>query len=719
MTAVHIACRNSPPLDVIDVFLTIADETLQAQDSFGWLPIHYACACAASSDVVKVLAEKYPESKTTVDRRGRTPLHFALGQSNRNPGKLAEPAVIAILANTGAAGYADEQGMLPLHYACAYGATEEALFVLTEKHHDAIRTRDQDNRTPLHFALSNAERKTSPGAVRHLLELDPSLANTHGVGPLPLRTIADYSLAFRKSYSSNKVEAKENIQKCLEYLLNKNPEPTADFFTALQALPDWLSDKAVVLRSVQELLNLKITQRFPTLVLMADLYFLCMTIIAYSFNVIESIKRRFDDTVPNQLETAVLIPLYIGSAYFILREIIQIISLISLKSFHIYLHDPSNWVNIAFIVLVLYWTILMDTGGGKPEVFRVGTALSVVFLWLKMLGFLRNLFIDFAVFTGGVFYVFRRLIAFLIVLGIILVMFAQIFVTDYKGRNYCKDLVDPIEKPPNDVRCDADDDKPWCSIPVAFLSVYTMLLGEVDETAFEDSTFSTYFFCVFMFLCVILLANVLIAIVTDSYKVIQDQRAAIVFWSNRLNFVAEMDAIANGPWKEKLKRSFGMKSDIGRDTRANVSAEAKFWKSLMDLFTDDIEGDVMSFEFWIYTMMRVVSAVFIIPMWILLGFLSFGWFWPPQFREMIFTASVSIYSSESEREDELRKTQVELLQKEVRELSEDMTRELQVGRSQAVQMKLTVTDQRSQIVNEMKHIKRIMTMLFEQQSAFG
>ena len=289
MTAVHIACRNSPPLDVIDVFLTIADETLQSPDSYGWLPIHYACACAASSEVVKVLAEKYPESKTTVDRRGRTPLHFALGQSNQNPGKLAEPAVIAILANTGAAAYADEHGMLvslffsqtskleklqknlnrllyfiilqPLHYACAYGATEEALFVLTEKHHDAIWTRDQDNRTPLHFALSNAERKTSPGAVRHLLELDPSLANTHGVGPLPLRTIAEYSLAFRKNHNSNKAEAKENIQKCLEYLLNKNPEPTADFFTALQALPDWLSEKAVVLRSVQELLNLKITQR--------------------------------------------------------------------------------------------------------------------------------------------------------------------------------------------------------------------------------------------------------------------------------------------------------------------------------------------------------------------------------------------------------------------------------------------------------------------------
>ena len=48
-----------------------------------------------------------------------------------------------------------------------------------------------------------------------------------------------------------------------------------------------------------------------------------------------------------------------------------------------------------------------------------------------------------------------------------------------------------------------------------------MLLGEVSEDAFEDSRVGMALFIVFMFLVVILLANVLIAIVTDSYKVIQ------------------------------------------------------------------------------------------------------------------------------------------------------------------------------------------------------
>ena len=106
-TALHFACQNSPPPDVIDVFLSIAVNIVQWPDSFGWLPIHYACAFGADTEVIKSLAEAFPESKTTVDRKGRTPLHFALGTSNSN-----SPAVVVLLSSMGAASYADDNGML-------------------------------------------------------------------------------------------------------------------------------------------------------------------------------------------------------------------------------------------------------------------------------------------------------------------------------------------------------------------------------------------------------------------------------------------------------------------------------------------------------------------------------------------------------------------------------------------------------------------------------
>jgi hypothetical protein len=506
-----------------------------------------------------------------------------------------------------------------------------------------------------------------------------------------------------------------SVQKCLEHLLNAAPDPTAEFFTALQSLPDWLQERAVVLPKVQHLLNDKISQRFPTLVLMGDFYFLAAVIVAYILNVVESLNRRTSDSQPNAISFEELIALYIGAGYFLFREIIQMISLISLQSFHIWVGDVNNWLNVVFIILVLYWSILMNTGGGNVDFFRTGTAFTTIVLWLKLLAFLRNMLIDFAVFTGGVFYVVRRLFAFLTALMIILVGFAQMFVTVYQETPYCdKNTTDYVYTCPINENIEST---PFCEYWTAFLSVYTMLLGEVDEAAFEDSPVATALFIIFMFLVVILLANVLIAIVTDSYKVIQDQRAAIVFWTNRLDFVAEMDAIANGPWKQRLRGLLHIKEGPENTGHVDVSFGKEFWKRLMDLFEDDVEDNFFTVEFWAFTLLRVFAALIIIPAWIVLGILSAGWLWPPQLREAIFTSNVSKHSSESEREDELRKTQVISLAKEVEELEEDMTQELKVNRIQVVQMKSSIDDRRAEIASEMKHIKRIMTMLFDQQAA--
>ena len=106
LTALHFACRNVPPLDVIEVFLSIAGDTVQWPDTFGWMPIHYACASGSDAAVIHALADSFPESKTTTDRRGRTPLHFALGD------KPAAPDVIVLLSSSGAASFPDEIGML-------------------------------------------------------------------------------------------------------------------------------------------------------------------------------------------------------------------------------------------------------------------------------------------------------------------------------------------------------------------------------------------------------------------------------------------------------------------------------------------------------------------------------------------------------------------------------------------------------------------------------
>ena len=146
------------------------------------------------------------------------------------------------------------------------------MFALTDAYPEAIRARDSRKRTPLHFALSNAGRKTVPAAVRLLLNLDRSIVNSVDKGPLLLRVLAQYAQLV-KNETEDRDEKRESVVRCLEHLLNAEPEPTADFFTALQSLPDWLNQRAVVLKVVQNLLNEKISQRFPTAVLLLDFVF--------------------------------------------------------------------------------------------------------------------------------------------------------------------------------------------------------------------------------------------------------------------------------------------------------------------------------------------------------------------------------------------------------------------------------------------------------------
>ena len=631
--------------------------------------------------------------------------------------------------------------------------------MLTDAYPEAIQTKDRRQRTPLHFALSNAGRKTVPSAVRLLLSLNKDIVNSMDGGPLPLRVLCEYTQTI-KGDDEKRDEKRESVFRCLEHLLGATPDPTADFLTTLQSLPDWLSERAVVMPSVQILLNEKIARRFPTGVLIMDFYMQLMIIIQYSFAVVESIELRFDDDPDNDasINVSTFIPLYLGAAYFFIREVIQIVSLISLKSFNIWLYDPSNYLNVAYVFLVTYWTVRMEFGSGDKDAFRIGAAVSAVALWVKLLAYLRNMLIDFAVFVGGVFYVVRRLAAFLTALMVILIAFAQVrcsivifydrdclrcallhlyspdtitllllpnyeqmFNTIFQQSDYC------TQQPNNFIedefilemtKCSENMVHPYCTFWESYLNVYTMLLGDVDETNFKDSPVATALFVLFMFLCVILLANVLIAIVTDSYKVIQDQRAAIVFWTNRLDFVAEMDAIANGPWKSRLKKSFGFGADSTDSSGRTEQAGKELWIKLKEFFEDDIDAGPLSIDFYLYNLLRLVVAIFVIPCWLLLGVITLGWCWPPQVREAVFTSTVFKHSSDSEKEDELRKTQVKKLQEEVLGLKDELLQELALDRTQVVQMKSQVAERKLEISNEMKDIKKIVAILFERQSRF-
>ena len=172
--ALHVACHNSPPTDIVEVLISAAPKTVKLIDDYGWIPLHYACASGASEEVLRILIGKHPESKFQKDSKGRTPLHFALGNVKQ---PVSAKATI-LLASSGADALPDSNGMLPIHYACAYGASEDVLHVLTDDSDDKILAKDNRGRTPLHFAMGNCDRADSPAVVKLLLDKNPEVVST-------------------------------------------------------------------------------------------------------------------------------------------------------------------------------------------------------------------------------------------------------------------------------------------------------------------------------------------------------------------------------------------------------------------------------------------------------------------------------------------------------------------------------------------------------------
>ena len=105
------------------------------------------------------------------------------------------------------------------------------------------------------------------------------------------------------------------------------------------------------------------------------------------------------------------------------------------------------------------------------EEFRTGTALTKGALWTAVIFFLKSTQVDFAVFLNGVFYVVRRLVAFLLAILVILISFAQMFWLVYLEQPVCK-----FSCREGDQECEAEMEGcsyPHCEFGDSFLKVRT------------------------------------------------------------------------------------------------------------------------------------------------------------------------------------------------------------------------------------------------------
>jgi len=750
-TPLHNVCKlYQPPADIVQALLEAAPETITWADSHGWLPLHHACANGATGEVLRILTEAYPEGKTKQDSQLRTPLHFYLTQRSDNPNAMAQN--MTFLSNTGAAELPDVGGMLPMHYACAYGVSPAVLAVLADAYPDSIHAKENKGRTPMHLAMVNAHRDASPGVIKFLLAQSGGASSElvtmrdHD-GFLPLHLLALGLRGFR----ADEPGQRNNVSECLKMYLDAEPTTSADFLTALQDLPDWLQDVAVVSQHVRNVLNKKIVQRFSTSILMLDGYWLLLIIIFFEIATREHIRSReqlyiapLNSTAPtfspagveeaySDTNQSALVPIFLGGIWFFLRELVQIISLWYLGSVSSWFFDPTNWLDMCVIVLTFYYAIVMTNDDfGDNDRFRSGVAFTKGVLWLDVIYFLKSTLVDFAVFVGGVFYVLRRLTAFLSAVAVILLAFAQMFFIVYTETEICtaaEPMLEPTAAPTEDSGDDGACDFPHCKFPSSLLKVYTMMMGEIgDEGRYETKLIAQILYVLYAFLVVILLSNVLIAIVTDSYEIVQNDRAAIVFWSNRLDFVAEMDQISSA-FLQRIKGLYGSKGAnpqiqegpsgaglVSHDTtRPEDDIFYEGWKSIVQLFDqnlyDDVDLSPQNIEFWCYFFFRFAAVIFVIPLWVIAGLLTFGWLWPPQVREYLLVQKETAISRADLEKQKLE--QLKEIQTNIKSLKTEIKKEMAADREDMARLKNEVDAVHNEVMSDLQQVRELMTTLLD------
>eukprot|EP00567_Pseudictyota_dubia_P007643 CAMPEP_0197445272 /NCGR_PEP_ID=MMETSP1175-20131217/10532_1 /TAXON_ID=1003142 /ORGANISM="Triceratium dubium, Strain CCMP147" /LENGTH=984 /DNA_ID=CAMNT_0042976205 /DNA_START=119 /DNA_END=3073 /DNA_ORIENTATION=+ len=801
--AIHLVCKLvDPPLDIVEALVACSPETVRWQDSNGWLPLHHACANNASGEVLKHLIEAFPEGKVAQDLRHRTPLHFAFFRADATPEEGVEedngdeansgdaredspPSgtvgnsmadVVKLLSDSGAANLPDENGMLPMHYACAYGTSTAVLRVLERAYPKSIAEREKNGRTPLHLTMVNAHRRASPSVLGFLIQNGAKLGIVNvpdNEGKLPLSILAQ--ACKQRPFSDNE---RANATKCLNLYLDAGPKASADFLNAMQLLPEWLRDDAVINSHVQSVLNAKIVQRWPTAILLLDGYSLLILIVCFTFTSRDYIKSYPNNPAAQDRDTylrinaCVWLQIICGS-YFLLRELMQVIAMLILNSFSSWLYDKDNWLDLCVIGLTLANSALMRTDPPYKDIsntdehpnLRIMLALTQIVLWIALLFYIKSTAIGFAVFMGGVGYVIRRLVYFASCVLIFLFAFAMMFQIIYMGSEVCLE-------PGKFQNGECYENFPHCDFESSLLKVYTMMMGEIgsecrylyvediltNETnnstdpfvplypnMFHASGLGAAAYFIYAFIIVIILSNVLIAIVVQSYSVIKNERSAMVFWSNRLDFVAEMDAIGNlarmvkkvfmcgGGDKDGPGGLAGAPTSVqevpggagivttGADGGALGSEAEKrkpmhdLWDNVMSLFDPDLFKEMEVHpgmaEFWFYVMLMILAAAFI-PTWIIAGVLSAGVLWPPQVRKLLFNAKQSSSTTRKDVADQLDQ-EIDQLRKGMTRMKREFKRDIVSERAELLGRKAEINGVRGELLGDLSQIKEIMTSLRE------
>ena len=233
-----------------------------------------------------------------------------------------------------------------------------------------------------------------------------------------------------------------------------------------------------------------------------------------------------------------------------------------------YLTDGSNQLEVVTAATSLAIAGTAILGGGEVRsapAFRVFVTLSVCLVWLNLLNFMRVLHRKFAAFIGALVQTLVDLQWFLVVLGVFFLMFCNSFLTllssavddnDAGGGDGSPFRVRRLERhndaggaPGHHGEYDALQSGTLSSgsIVADLITLWRIMLGDIEMVWLQSSDVEVWtqaLFLLYTFVVVIILLNMLIAVVSDSYEHAM-MESHNIFLRNRLERAAAISGSNN------------------------------------------------------------------------------------------------------------------------------------------------------------------------------
>lgn len=533
-TSLHIACRKRAPMDIVRSIINIGgNKSVMEVDTYGGsLPLHHACHFNAGIDLIKFLVYVGgTESVNKKDSIGNLPLHWALS-------KNASYEIIKLLIDMGGqetVTAVNKIGWNTLHAATFFSSKFKVVKLLVDT--------------------------GGPSIAKHLNRKgDTSLDILYERNPFDTRSI----MLVQDQLGTDK--------ELMTWLSQETVDRTMHW---IRRQPVSAQESGFSSPFIQMILNESFVNFRFLCVILLDLVAQIVLVRTLSFGVHVENWFGYKDIAVSSITLLICSISWLG-----FRCVVEMFTT-PIRSWVV---ELSNWFNVSQTIFVI-WSILILGRDGITNDYEAGISVATLGLaWFRSVFVLGDLFYEIAVFARALQRVAMKLIAFSITSVLVVMGFAHMFYTATKWEErFC------LDSQTEDCLVPSLNDSYYAAF-TEFLNADSLFR---DESYLRDKSYRMILIFVFAVLVQLLLLNVLIAEIINSFY---ESKSAgkKAFWQRRYHYVTEFSNIYRALGYSKGAKTGNLTVKDDDDEKKIPSNRFAFSTAHHDVFP----GDFYHFRKW-------------------------------------------------------------------------------------------------------------------------